>query len=861
MSLRSLPAGITVALCMLLAGSHPAQGAPPSPEKTVGTDAYGDQLPVGAVARLGTERLCHAGVYFLAFSPDGTRLASVAHDGTVRLWQVDTGKELRQFQAPRFMGYGTDMSPLTFSPDGKLLVLGCADKSLHVWDVTTGKEVQKFAGLPLQPSNVTFSPDGKTLVAGCGNGSILLLDPLKGKEIDRLEGFISISQVALADEGKTLVALGRDSRSGSNEVVRHFDIAKRAELSRLQLDRDSRYGLALSPDGKTLAAPTDDGKCIRLMDPATGKEICRTEKKDADPAVISFTSDGSLFAAAGNDGRMLVYETAKGTLRHEFLGHTAYVQRVALSPDGKLLASSAPRQDDGVHLWDVAKGKEVHTFTGHRSGPLTVAFLSNGRTVVTTSRDASHNLPMSDWADWSLRQWDAASGEELRAEKASQAGEIHWTVFSDDGSRLATVRQDGTLRLWDVSKTQFLREWKIPALESTITQGKRVDKVSWPNLTGLTLSADGRTIVTAGEEKVLRFWDGTTGTEIRKQQVTAGPVRQCLLSPDDRILAVVVDEDRLNSVISLLDSRTGEEVRTFPPIRGRIGALAFTADGTALAMLTNTETIVGEIATGGFRAKYDGDFRYGSGLALSPDGRVVATAGLDNVIHLWADGGDKPIGTLAGHRKRIDSPAFSPDGKKLASAGYENFAYVWDVAEVLRGKLPAPAKLGPKDLEALWDSLAERDAAKAYRARNTLLAGATESLPWLRKKVEAFPAAPDPANLSRLVKDLDAESSEDRLNAVDALLELGAWEGPAVRKALAFDKTSAKAGRLAAEIVRRLDEPSAQWLRQIRTLELLEQIGTPESRQVLEKLAAEKGARQATVKACLERLKRRGVDK
>jgi hypothetical protein len=185
---------------------------------------------------------------------------------------------------------------------------------------------------------------------------------------------------------------------------------------------------------------------------------------------------------------------------------------------------------------------------------------------------------------------------------------------------------------------------------------------------------------------------------------------------------------------------------------------------------------------------------------------------------------------------------------------------VWDVAEVLRGKLPEPEILSPKVLEALWEDLADADAVKAFHAQTKLVAGAGDSLPWIAEKARAFPAL-DLTHLEEFVKNLDADKFDVRHKAVDELVKLGSSNGAAVRRALAKELPSLEARTLAKEVLEKLAKPAPEYLREIRTLELIEQIGTPAARSVLEKLANNKGGHQDDAKASLERLAKRGVGK
>ena len=142
------------------------------PGKELCKDIYGDPLPPGAIARMGKiRRPDKSWVTCVVFSPDGKTLASASYDKTVRLWEVASSKEIRQFQ-----GQQDRVKSVAFSPDGKMLASAGWDKTVRLWDIASGKETHKLKGHNLPITAVVFSPDGKKLASASGDKTVRLWD-------------------------------------------------------------------------------------------------------------------------------------------------------------------------------------------------------------------------------------------------------------------------------------------------------------------------------------------------------------------------------------------------------------------------------------------------------------------------------------------------------------------------------------------------------------------------------------------------------------------------------------------------------------------------------------------------------------
>lgn len=247
----------------------------------------------------------------IAFSPDGTTLATGSTDDIVRLRDLSTGAVKRTFRAPSKPGDSFLIRCLSYSPDGRLLATNGTAGSVNLWDVTTGQLRSTLTGDGQDATSAAFSPDGTLLAAGSLDHSVRMWSVATGHRTWTLQGHKErVWTVVFSDDGKTLVSAGRDS------IIKLWDVATGQARASLTGHTDTVTWLALTPDGKTLATTAGDAM-VKLWDVTTGD------------------------------------------LKTTLLGHTDYNYCVAFSPDGKTLASGS--LDKTVRLWRAATESEVHS--------------------------------------------------------------------------------------------------------------------------------------------------------------------------------------------------------------------------------------------------------------------------------------------------------------------------------------------------------------------------------------------------------------------------------------------------------------------------------------------------------------------
>jgi WD40 repeat protein/transcriptional regulator with XRE-family HTH domain len=581
-------------------------------------------------------------VLTVAFSPDGTILATGDIDGKIHFWSAVNGQPLMTLQ-----GHQGWVWHLAFSPDGEMLASGGFDASIRLWDVRSGQCRKVLSGHKSRVRSVNFSPDGETLASGGFDASIRLWDVRSGQCHNVLFGHEStVRSVSFSPDSRTLA-------SGSFDTsIRLWDV-RSGQCCKTWHGQGSRvYYVSFSPDGQTLASGGFDAS-IRLWDIRTERCFKVLQGHTNQVWSLSFSPDGRALASSSDDLTVRLWDVSNGECLKVLRGHTARIWSVSFSPDGRSLASSS--DDASVRLWNVSDGQCLKVLQGYTNSVWTVDFSP----ICLATPQGCDRILASGSHDTAVRLWHPQTGAIVQTLWGHTAW-VRSVSFSHDAQTLASGSHDSSVRLWSLPTGQCLKVLRGHAAAVLAVRYA-------PSLQILASSSDDRTI---------RLWDAKTGQCINILQGHTSGVMAICFSSTDRLLA----SGSLDFFVRLWDIQTGQCLKVLSGHTGGIWSIDFSFDGRLLV-------------SGGFDASIRlWDVREGRcvqvlqnyhsevcSVSFSPDGEILASGSFDAAIRLWSARDGKCLKTLQGHKSAVYTVYFHPDGKTLVSGSQDETIKLWDV--------------------------------------------------------------------------------------------------------------------------------------------------------------------------------------
>jgi WD40 repeat protein len=578
-----------------------------------------------------------------AMSPNGRLLASADRAGTVKIWDLESRRELATWNYSQ-----KEVTSVKFSPDGSVLATAGQDATIRLWDVDDWTEIACLRGHENTVCAVNWSPDGQRLVSGARDNSIRIWNAQSKQEEKCLadNGDVVRCVVWLPDGTRVAAAVGQTVRTWRVE-----DWQPEAEIA---AHRGGVLSLAISPDGKYLASggyiPT-----VVISDLTSNKEIIRSPTMTGIWS-LSFSPDGRYLLAASDRGGPSVWQlrAAEHQLDPIRVGveRTVASQRAALlDPTGELLVTVS-EEDRQIRL---GQAREIY---GHSF----VSFPENCLTV-----DMKRNRAICGDEDGSVVIRSFPSGE-LRSRLRGHVASLRQAALSTSNRWLATIAVNDEVLLWDLDSLQLRHRFNLP------------DSSAGDEL-GLSFSSDERLLGVGNNAGIVRIWRIAQGKLLRDLYAPSDSQARIAFAPNGQIFATAVGWDGG----SLWNVEIGAKIAPF--CAGlKVWDLCFSPDSSKIFAAADVDGAIGCDIPSGKEAMRLARHR-GSvyAIAVSPDGQTLATLASDNSIRLWHVPTGRELFTLFQHTCKLRWLAFASPTKLLVGSSLDDGSpvgvFVFDAAD------------------------------------------------------------------------------------------------------------------------------------------------------------------------------------
>ena len=565
---------------------------------------------------------------------DGTRVASASRDGSVRIWDLLTGKEVMTL-----LGHEGGFEALAISPEGAYIAAGGHDRTIQLWDVATGEVAGTLPGHQRTVTTLAFSPTGECLASGGQDDQLIIWDLAAHTARVTLTGHTDeVICAAFSPDGQTIVSGAADN------TVRFWDKNTGAQIMVLRGHAARVTAVAFSPNGTRLLTGGWD-RTIRVWDVASGEELLRLEHEDANVNAVAFSPDGEHTLSASYHS-IRIWRADSGALEETLLGHESGVMTAVFSPDGDRIVSGG--YDATLKIWNTHRSPDPRRLCVFDDCVDQVVVAPDGARMATAVRDGT------------ITVWDTATSQVV-AQWTSNV--VNALAFAPDGQHLASAGRDGHVRVRDVATGATL-------LTFAAHRG-------WA--TSVAYSPDGKYLASAGSDRDIRLWLAGTGDLAATLAGHDAEVTRIAYSPAGQHLASA-SADR---TVRIWDPASPAELRTLRGHSRTVNCVAFSPDGARLVTGSEDLTVrLWNVETGDLLHELIGHEAVVMSTTFSPDGERILSAGFDAELRIWDTRSGRLALTLSGHQGPVSSAAFSPDGLWIVSGSADQTVRIWNAPPI-----------------------------------------------------------------------------------------------------------------------------------------------------------------------------------